>query len=313
MSGDNLNMKKILVTGAGGLVGYAIRKLNPPNTIYLTRKEADLTDLDKTDSAMAHIQPTHVIHLAATVGGIGGNMIHSGEYFRSNIMINTNVLECARRCGVKKLISFMSTCVFPDKCTYPLNEKDIHNGPPHPSNFGYAYAKRMLEVQSSAYRKEWSCDYIVAIPTNIYGPNDYWSLENGHVIPSLIHRCFLAKKNHTDLVVWGSGKPLREFVFSDDIARLSLWALDNYSEDSPIIFSSGIEISIRDLVELVAKKMKFKGKLIFDDSKPDGQFRKPSDTSKLNKYLPGFAFTPIEEGIEKTVDWFVLNYPNVRM
>jgi GDP-L-fucose synthase len=306
-------MEKILVTGAGGLVGHAIRQLNPPNMTYLTRQDADLTDLDKTDAVMAHIHPTHVIHLAATVAGIGGNMIHSGEYFRSTIMINTNVLECARRCGVKKLISFMSTCVFPDKCTYPLNEKDIHNGPPHPSNFGYAYAKRMLEVQSSAYRKEWNCDYIVAIPTNIYGPNDFWSLDNGHVIPSLIHRCFLSKKNHTDLVVWGSGKPLREFVFSDDIARLSLWALDNYSEDSPIIFSSGIEISIRDLVELVAKKMQFEGKLIFDDSKPDGQFRKPSDTSKLKKYIPEFVFTPIEEGIEKTVDWFLANYPHVRM
>jgi GDP-L-fucose synthase len=138
-------------------------------------------------------------------------------------------------------------------------------------------------------------------------------LENGHVIPSLIHRCFLAKKNHADLVVWGSGKPLREFVFSDDIARLSLWALDNYSGDSPIIFSSGIEISIKDLAELVTKKMGFEGKLVFDTSKPDGQLRKPSDTTKLRKYLPDFAFTPIEEGIGKTIDWFVLNYPNVRL
>ena len=305
-------MEKTLVTGAGGLVGYALQQLNPEGTIYLTRKEVDLTAFDKIDATMAHIRPSRVIHLAATVGGIGGNMIHSGEYFRSNIMINTNVLESARRCGVRKLLSFMSTCVFPDKCTYPLNEKDLHNGPPHPSNFGYAYAKRMLEVQSSAYRKEWSCDYCVAIPTNIYGPNDYWSLNDGHVIPSLIHRCFLAKENHTDLVVWGSGKPLREFVFADDIAKLGIWALDNYSEDSPIIFSSGIEISIRDLVELVARKMKYNGKLIFDSSKPDGQYRKPSDTTKLRKYLPDFVFTPIEEGIEKTVDWFVAHYPNVR-
>lgn len=305
-------MEKTLVTGAGGLVGYAIRQLAPPETVYLTRNDVDLTDFDKIDATMAHVRPSRVIHLAASVGGIGGNMIHSGEYFRSNIMINTNVLESARRSGVRKLISFMSTCVFPDKCVYPLNEKDLHSGPPHPSNFGYAYAKRMLEVQSNAYRKEWSCDYIVAIPTNIYGPNDYWSLDDGHVIPSLIHRCFLAKQNKSDLVVWGSGKPLREFVFADDIAKLAIWALDNYREDSPIIFSSGIEISIRDLVELVAKKMKFEGRLIFDSSKPDGQFRKPSDTSKLRKYLPDFAFTPIEEGIEKSVDWFVAHHPNLR-
>ena len=305
-------MERTLVTGSGGLVGYAIKKLAPPNSIYITRKDVDLTDYGRTIKFFDDIRPTRVIHLAAVVGGLGSNMIHSGEYFRNNIMINTNVLECSRLCGVKKLISFMSTCVFPDKCSYPLNEKDLHSGPPHPSNFGYAYAKRMLEVQSSAYRKEWNCDYIVAIPSNIYGPNDNWSLTDGHVIPSLVHKCFLAMKNNEDLVVWGSGKPLREFIFSYDIARLSIWALDNYSEDSPIIFSSGIEISIGELLGLIAEKTKFKGKVIFDPSKPDGQFRKPSDISKLHRHCPDFKFTPIEKGIEDTVDWFISNYPDVR-
>ncbi len=306
-------MERTLVTGAGGLVGHAIKKLNPPDTVYITRSDADLTDFDKTKALFESIKPVRIIHLAALVGGIGGNMIHSGEYFRNNIMINTNVLESVRICGAKKLISFMSTCVFPDKCNYPLNEKDLHNGPPHPSNFGYAYAKRMLEVQSSAYRKEWKCDYIVAIPTNIYGPNDNFSLEEGHVLPSLIHKCFMAKQNKTDLVVWGSGKPLREFVLSDDIARLSFWALDNYSEDTPIIFSSGIETSIKEVVELIVKKMKFEGRVVFDINKPDGQFRKPSDTSKLKKYYPEFRFTPIEKGIGETIDWFLENHPDLRM
>lgn len=302
-----------LVTGADGLVGYAIRKLNPTDTVYITRKDVDLSDFDKTRALFESIKPARIIHLAALVGGIGGNMIHSGEYFRNNIMINTNVLECARICGVKKLISFMSTCVFPDKCDYPLREKDLHSGPPHHSNFGYAYAKRMLEVQSSAYRKEWECDYIVAIPTNVYGPNDNFSLDEGHVLPSLIHKCFLAGKNKTPLVVWGSGKPLREFVFSDDIAKLSFWALENYSEDLPIIFSPGVEISIKDVVDIVVKKMKFKGEVILDTTKPDGQFRKPSDTSRFREYYPEFVFTPIEQGIEETVNWFVSNYPNLRM
>jgi len=305
-------MDKTLVTGANGLVGYAIRKLNLPNFEYVTHEDGDLTDFEKTKFIFEKVKPTRVIHLAAVVGGIGGNLMHSGSFFRNNIMINTNVLEAARMCGVKKLISFMSTCVFPDKCSYPLEEKNLHNGPPHPSNFGYAYAKRMLEVQSSAYRKEWNCDYIVAIPTNIYGPRDNFNLKEGHVLPALIHKCFIAKTNNTDLVVWGSGKPLREFVYSEDIAWLSRWALDNYSEDSPIIFSSGIEISIRDVVKLVARKMEFEGKIVFDDSKPDGQFRKPSDTAKLRKHLPEFKFTPIEKGLKRTVDWFVSNYPNVR-
>ncbi len=306
-------MDKTLVTGADGLLGFAIRKLNPPNTIYITRKDVDLTNFEKTRVVFENIRPTRVIHLAAEVAGIGGNIIHSGEYFRNNIMLNVNVLECARICGVKKLISFMSTCVFPDKCSYPLNEKDVHSGPPHPSNFGYAYAKRMLEVQSTAYRKEWNCDFIVAIPTNIYGSNDNWNLEDGHVIPSLIHKCFLAKKNKTEFLIWGSGKPLREFVYSEDIAKLALWAIENYSENSSIIFSSGIESSIKDLIELITKNMNFERKVVFDATKPDGQFRKPSDTSKLQKYYPDFKFTPIEQGIKKTIDWFLSNYPNVRM
>ena len=305
-------MAKILVTGANGLVGNAIRYLNPSDTVYITREDVDLTDFNKTLQVVSAIKPEQVIHLAAVVGGLGGNMIHSGQYFRNNIMINTNVLESARICGVAKLISFMSTCVFPDKCQYPLNEKDLHNGPPHPSNFGYAYAKRMLEVQSSAYRKEWGCDYIVAIPTNIYGSGDNWDLADGHVLPSLIHRCFLAKQNSADLIVWGSGSSLREFVYSEDIAQLTLWALDNYSEDLPIIFSSGHEVSIKDVVNLIVKEFDFRGNVIFDSSKPDGQFRKPSDTTKLNNYLPGFQFTTIEDGLKRTIKWFLNNYPNIR-
>lgn len=305
-------MNKILVTGSNGLLGYAFKEICPPGTIFISREDADLTNFEQTKEIFLKYKPTHVIHLAAVVGGIGSNMIHSGEYFRNNIMINTNVLECARLAGVKKLISFMSTCVFPDKCTYPLNEKDLHNGPPHPSNFGYAYAKRMLEVQSAAYRKEWGCDYIVAIPANIYGPNDNWSLTDGHVMPSLIHKSFLAKNNETELYVWGSGSPLREFIYSGDIAKLTMWALENYSEDTPIIFSSGIEISIKDVVGLITKEMNFKGSILFDSSKPDGQYRKPSDTTKLKKYHPDFEFTPIEIGLKKTVEWFMHKYPSVR-
>ncbi|MCX5699131.1 MAG: GDP-L-fucose synthase [Candidatus Omnitrophica bacterium] len=305
-------MAKLLVTGAGGLIGYALKSLKLSEAVYLTRKDADLTDFAQTKEIFNKIKPDKVIHLAAQVGGIGGNMMHSGEYFRNNIMININVLEAARLCNVKKFISFMSTCVFPDACRYPLNEKDIHNGPPHPSNFGYAYAKRMLEVQSVAYRKEWGCDYIVAIPTNVYGPNDNFSLEDGHVVPSLIHKCYLAMKNKIDLILWGTGSPLREMVYSKDIAELALWALENYSEEAPIILSTGIETSIMDIAQIIIRKMGFKGKVVYDATKPEGQLRKPSDTIKLRKYLPEFKFTPIEKGIEETVKWFVSNYPNVR-
>jgi GDP-L-fucose synthase len=305
-------MAATVVTGANGLLGSALRRLNPPDTIFLTRREVDLTDFSAVRTAFNLLRPQRVIHTAAVVGGLGGNMIHSGEYFRNNIMLNTNVLEAARQAGVARLISFMSTCVFPDRCEYPLKPEYLHGGPPHPSNFGYAYAKRMLEVQSSAYRKEWNCDYIVAIPANVYGPNDNFSLTEGHVVPALIHKMYAAAKNGADLEVWGTGRPLREFVYVDDIARLSLWALDHYPEDAPLILSSGVETPIAELVDLIAQAMDFKGRVRFDDSKPDGQYRKPSDPTKLRQYRPGFAFTPLSEGIRATVDWFVSRYPEVR-
>lgn len=305
-------MNKTLVTGAAGMVGHAIRQMDPPDMVYTRREELDLTDFPRAQAYFQGVKPDRVIHLAAVVGGLGSQMIHSGEYFRNNILINLNTLEAARQAGVQKLISFMSTCVFPEKTEYPLREEHLHHGPPHPSNFGYAYAKRMLEVQSAAYRKEWNCHFIVAIPTNIYGPNDDWSLEGGHVLPSLIHRAFLAKKNGQDLEVWGSGKPLREFVFSEDIARLSLLALDRYDEDTPIIFSSAEEVSIRDVVEVIVDVMKFPNQVIWNTSKPDGQFRKPSDNSKLKRLFPDFKFTPLREGIARTVAWFEANYPNIR-
>ena len=305
-------MEKILITGSQGLVGSALQGLDFSEAIFLSREDVDLTNFELVRRKFEEISPTKVIHLAAQVGGIGGNLIHSGEYFRNNILINTNVLEATRLAGCNELISFMSTCVFPDKCEYPLNEKSLHNGPPHPSNFGYAYAKRMLEVQSVAYRKEWGCNFIVAIPTNIYGPGDNFSLTEGHVVPALIHRMYLAKKNNENLEVWGTGKPLREFVFSEDIAKLSMWAINNYKEESPIIFTSGIEVSIAELVQMVARKMKFKGEIIFNSDKPDGQYRKPSDRTKLSKYLPDFSWTPLDIGIEKTISWFEENFQNMR-
>jgi GDP-L-fucose synthase len=305
-------MIDLLITGSDGLVGTALKILKPKNAIFLNREDVDLTDFCATSKIFEKIKPKRIIHLAAQVGGIGGNLNHSGEFFRNNILINTNVLESARLAKCEKLVSFMSTCVFPDKAEYPLNEKNLHNGPPHHSNFGYAYAKRMLDVQSMAYRKEWGCNYIVGIPTNIYGPNDNFSLTEGHVVPALIHRIYLANKEKKELEVWGTGSPLREFVYSEDIAKLALWALDNYDEENPIIFSSEKETSIKELVLLVADKMQFSGNIIFDESKPDGQFRKPSDGSKLKKYIPDFEWTNLNDGIEMTVDWFVEKYNTIR-
>ena len=306
-------MNKILVTGANGLVGTALKNIENSDMFFIGREDADLTNFNETLSLFKKIKPTQVIHLAAAVGGIGGNLVHSGEYFRNNININMNVLESSRLVNVDKLLCFMSTCVFPDECEYPLKPKDLHNGPPHPSNFGYAYAKRMLQVQCNAYRKEWGCNYIVGIPSNIYGPGDNFSLEEGHVLPALIHRIYQAKVANKPLDVWGSGNPLREFIHSSDIANLSLWALKSYNDEEPLIMTSGIETSIKDAVNIIAKHFNFENEIIFDTSKPDGQFRKPSDTSKLEKCLPNFIWKSLDEGIFETADWFMTNYPKIRL
>lgn len=298
--------KKLLVTGGKGLVGSAI------NAEVKLGREYDLTNPQEANKAFEDHQPTHVIHCAGKVGGVGGNMNYKGEYFYDNLMINTNVIEAARKHGVKNLVAFLSTCVFPDSVEYPLTEAKVHLGEPHNSNYPYAYAKRMADIQIRAYREQYGINYTSVIPTNIYGPNDNFSLEHGHVMPMLIHKLYEAQRNNTDFVVWGSGKPLREFIYSKDIALLAEWAVENYNETEPIIFSTSEEISIRDMVDLLVQEFNFKGNVIFDTTKPEGQFRKPSDNSKLRSYLPDFEFTPIEQGIKETVNWFIENYDTAR-
>lgn len=303
---------KLLVTGANGLIGSAIRRANPPSTTYLGRNDLDLTDFAATKKVFMEIKPDCIIHAAAVVGGISANKSHPGSLLRDNAMININTMEAARLAGVSKMVSFLSTCAFPDKAAYPLNEKNFHDGPPYDGTFGYAYAKRTLEAQTRAYRKEWGVNYVTVIGTNFYGPGDNFSLTEGHALASLIHKCYLAKINKTDIEVWGSGKPLREFLFADDVARLALWAVEQYNEDTPLIFTSGIEESIKQVVENIVEKMGFENKVIFDTTKPDGQSRRPSDASRLKMLLPNFKFTPLADGIGQTVKWFLEQYPDVR-
>ena len=299
-------MKRLLVTGGNGLVGSSI------TSDVKIGKEYDLRNIEETNKMFEYHKPTHVIHCAGKVGGLSANMNYKGEFFYDNIMINTNVIESARKNNVKKLVSFLSTCVFPDNIEYPITEKKIHLGAPHFSNYPYAYAKRMADIQIRAYREQYGLEYVSVIPTNIYGPNDNFSLDTGHVTPMLLHKMYNAQRDNTDFVVWGSGNPLREFIYSKDIAKLSEWALENYNESEPIIFSNSNEISIKDLVDLLVDEFNFKGKVIFDKTKPDGQFRKPSDNSKLKSYLPNFEFTPIEQGLKETINWFIENYDKTR-
>lgn len=254
------------------------------------------------------------INCAARVGGVKANTEFVADFYDENIKIGTNVINAAHQLSVKKLISVLSTCVYPDfsHVDYPLTEDQLHNGPPHVSNFGYAYAKRMIDVQSRAYRKQHGSNFITIIPNNLYGPNDNYHLDNGHVIPSLIRKFFEAQRNKTDVVIWGSGKPLREFTFANDAAQIIWWCAKNYDEENPVNIGNTEEISIADLANLIAKIFSFKGKIIFDKNKPDGQYKKPSSNQKLRKMGCDIKYTSLENGLEKTIDFFTKKYPNIR-
>ena len=302
-------MERILVTGGTGLVG---RCFQGDKFIRSYHAGCDLTDPRRVDAMFNSVRPDAVIHCAAKVGGLQANMTQKGDFFYQNIMMNTNVIESARKSGVKKLISFLSTCVFPNDVEYPLSPEKIHLGKPHYSNDAYAYAKRMSDIQIQAYREQFGCEYFSVIPTNIYGPGDNYNLQNGHVVPTLIHKFYLAKKNNTPVEIWGTGKPLREFIYSEDVANLTSRLLENYSGFNPVILSTSKEVSIAELAEIIKNSINYKGKIIYQKEKPDGQFRKPSDNSVIKDLFPDFKFTPIEEGIQKSIDWFERNYTESR-
>ncbi|KAF9453309.1 NAD(P)-binding protein [Macrolepiota fuliginosa MF-IS2] len=320
----------VLITGGSGLVGQAIRHVietepegsrfgkKPGETwIFASSSEGDLRDPAQTRQLFEKYKPTHVIHLAALVGGLFKNMKYKASrltFLRDNILINDNVLQTSYERKAQKLISCLSTCVFPDKVEYPLDEHKIHSGPPHESNFGYAHAKRMVDVQNHAYKEEFGCNFTSAIPTNVFGPHDNFDLEDSHVIPGLIHKCYLAKKNNTPFVVSGTGKPLRQFIFSWDLAKLFIWMLREYDDVEPVILSVGEdeEVSIKEVADAIVKAVNFRGDYTFDTSRADGQFRKPASNKKLLTLMNGFEFTPFEKALDITVDWFLKNYDTAR-
>ena len=308
---------RILVTGASGLVGRALRgyseNFKDYEFVFVGSKECDLRERNETFELFKNTNPDSVIHLAARVGGVKGNIDYVADFYSENIQINTNVLDASRVFGVKKVISLLSTCVYPDNATYPLTEDQIHNGPPHSSNFGYAYAKRMLDVQSRAYRQQYGCNFVTAIPNNLYGKWDNFDIENGHVIPSIVKKIYEANLTNSDVTLWGDGTPLREFTYSDDLAKILIFILENYNEAYPINIGNTKEVSIKYIAEKIAKILDFKGKIIWDTSKPKGQQRKPSKNDVLlglgwdkNKYKN------LDLGLKETCDWFVSNYPNIR-
>jgi len=302
-----------LITGGTGLLGSEILKLEQ-NSVGISSKECNLiNDKEKFIQIAKSNKVTSVIHCAARVGGVKANTDFVGDFFNENIKMNCNVLDACKELDLK-LTSILSTCIYPDATyvQYPLTEDQLHLGPPHASNFGYAYAKRMLDVSSRAYRQQWNCNFITVIPNNLYGPQDNYDTNSGHVIPSLIKKFFIAKQQKTDVTIWGSGRPMREFTFSRDAAKIILWCSENYSSAEPINIGNSEQISIGDLAALISKIIGFKGNLKFDSSKPDGQFKKPSNNLKLRSLGYDPAYTSLEIGLEETIEYFVKTYPNLR-
>jgi len=313
--------KVILVTGGTGLVGRAIEIVvkggeGKPDEewFFASSKDADLADKKSTEALFDKVKPTHVIHLAAMVGGLFRNLRYNLDFFRLNSRINDNVLHTSFERKVTKVVSCLSTCIFPDKTTYPIDETMVHNGPPHDSNFGYSYSKRMIDVQNKGYSVQHGCKFTSVVPTNVFGPHDNFNLEDGHVLPGLINKVYSAKRDNTPFTVWGTGKPRRQFIYSLDLARLIIWVLRDYPEIDPIILSVGEEdeISIKEAAELVVKGMDFKGEVKYDTSKADGQFKKTASNAKLRKYRKDFQFTPIDQAIQETCKWFIDNYDKAR-
>jgi len=309
------------VTGGSGLVGKAIEtvlnegeKEENEEWVFLSSKDANLLDTESTRDIFKKHRPTHVIHLAAMVGGLFANMKANLDFFRNNMKMNDNILSISHEFGVKKVISCLSTCIFPDKTTYPIDESMVHLGPPHDSNFGYSYAKRMIDVLNRGYSQQHGCTFTSVVPCNVFGPHDNFNMQDGHVIPGLIHKAYKAKADGTDFPIWGTGKPLRQFIYSLDLGRLFIWAIRNYEDIEPIIFSvdESDEISIADVAKLVLEAFEFKGNVVYLTDKADGQYKKTASNAKLRKLLPDFKFTPMNEAVEATVKWFNANYDVAR-
>lgn len=298
---------KTLITGGTGLIGSEFT-----SPFKISSKDCDITNYQDLEKIFDLIQPDAVIHAAARVGGVAANTRFMYDFFFENIKMNSNIVDIARKRGIKKLIGFSSTCVFPDKIEYPMREHQMNDGPPHDSNYAYAYAKRMMDVQIRASNQQFNTEYFTVIPTNVYGPNDNYDLENGHVLPSLIHRCYLAKQENKDFEVWGSGNPMREFVFSKDVAKICEILLEKYNDNSPVIISTSNEVTIKHAVELITSILEFKGKVIWNTEKPEGQFRKPTGTEKLKSIIGNYEFISLEKGLEETIEYFVNNYQSIR-
>lgn len=299
--------KNVVVTGGNGFLGShlvgKLKSLKPKKIFIPIRKEFDLRNYSSCLKAFRGADI--VIHLAGNVGGIGYNQNKPAELFDDNILMGVNCMRAAKACGVKKFVALGTICAYPKFTPVPFKEKNLWNGYPEETNAPYGLAKKMLLVQSQAYRNQYGFNSIFILPVNLYGPGDNFDPDSSHVIPALIKKFVDAKnKKSKEVTVWGSGKPTREFLYVKDAADGILMAAEKYNKPDPVNLGSGFEISIKDLAKLISKMVGFKGKTVFDKSKPDGQPRRRLDVSRAKKEFGFKAKTNFERGLLNTIKWY---------
>lgn len=305
----NLSTKNIVVTGGSGFLGsFVAKKLKEQGckNIFIPRsKDYDLVQMSAVKKLYKDIKPDIVIHLAAKVGGIGANRENPGKFFYDNLMMGTQLMEEGRLNKIEKFVAIGTICCYPKFTPVPFKEENLWNGYPEETNAPYGLAKKMLLVQSQAYRQQYGFNSIFLMPVNLYGPGDNFNPDSSHVIPALIKKCMDAIKNKDkEIVVWGTGKATREFLYVEDCAEAIILATEKYNKSEPVNIGAGFEISIKELVNLIVKLTGFKGKIIWDKTKPDGQPRRMLDTTKAFKEFGFKAKTNFEEGLKKTVEWY---------
>jgi len=302
--------KRVLVTGGAGFLGsFVVGKLKERGcqNIFIPQiQDYNLVEMDAVKKVYRDSRPEIVIHLAARVGGIGANLKNPGSFCYDNLMMGIQLMEVGRQYNLEKFVTLGTICAYPKYTPVPFREKDLWNGYPEETNAPYGLAKKMLLVQAQAYRRQYGFNAIYLLPVNLYGPGDNFDPESSHVIPALICKCFEAKKeNKGQIIVWGTGKPTREFLYVEDAAEAIILATEKYNKPEPINIGAGFEISIKDLAHLIVKLTDFKGETDWDVSKPDGQPRRRLDTSRAKEEFGFTARTSFKEGLVQTIAWYV--------
>lgn len=307
-SNSNLNGKRICVTGGAGFLGsFVVEKLKARGAeVFIpTIEKYDLTKMESIRKMLDDSKPDVIIHLAAQVGGIGANREHPAEFFYNNLMMGVQLIHEAYERKIEKVVALGTICAYPKFTPLPFKEDDVWNGYPEETNAPYGLAKKMLLVQSQAYRQQYDFNSIFLMPVNLYGPRDNFNPESSHVIPALIRKCLEAKQAGRDSIeVWGDGSPTREFLYVEDAAEGICLATESYNKSEPVNLGSGMEISIKDLVTLIAKLSGFEGKIVWDTSKPNGQPRRQLDVTRAEREFGFKAQVGFEEGLRRTIAWY---------